>query len=236
MPQGSVLGPLLYLLYTSELFSILDNKLIGYADNSTLKAVVPSPGVRVPVAESLSRDLFKGSEWCYLWGMTLNATKTMLVSRSRTMHPLSPALSIGRTVLKESDCLVIQGVTFDSKMTFEKHLCSVSISASQRLGMLRKSWRVFHDRSLLGRCFRGFVLPFLGYCSAVWYSAADTHFKLLYRVVNGASSLIGLIGFAYAHCCTSSICGGITYAVQDQVQPDAPFGCRMCRCVYHAVL
>ena len=47
MPQGSVLGPLLFLLYTSELFSILENKLIGYADDSTGIAVVPSPGLRV---------------------------------------------------------------------------------------------------------------------------------------------------------------------------------------------
>ena len=43
--QGSVLGPLLFLLYTSELFSILENNLIGYADDSTLIAVVPSPGL-----------------------------------------------------------------------------------------------------------------------------------------------------------------------------------------------
>ena len=54
VPQGSVLGPLLFLLYTSEFFSILENKLIGYPDDSTLIAVVPSPGVRVTVAESLS--------------------------------------------------------------------------------------------------------------------------------------------------------------------------------------
>ena len=80
MPQSSVLGPLLFLLYTSELFSILENKLIG-ADDSTLMAVVPSPGVRVAVAESLIRDLGRVSEWCYLWGMKLNAskTKTMIV-------------------------------------------------------------------------------------------------------------------------------------------------------------
>ena len=57
VPQGSVFGPLLFLLYTSELFSILGNKLICYADDSTFMAVVPSPGVRVAVAESLIRDL-----------------------------------------------------------------------------------------------------------------------------------------------------------------------------------
>ena len=89
VPQGSVLGPLMFLLYTSELFSILESKLIGYADDSTLMAVVPSPGVRVAVAESLIRDLGRVSEWCDLWGMKLNAskTKTMIVSRSHTMHP-----------------------------------------------------------------------------------------------------------------------------------------------------
>ena len=40
MPQGSILGPLLLLLYTSELFYIVGNKLIGYADDSTLRAII----------------------------------------------------------------------------------------------------------------------------------------------------------------------------------------------------
>ena len=144
--------PLLFLLYTSQLFSILENKLIGYADDSTLMAVVPSPGIRVAVAESLVHDLGRVSELCDLWGMKLNGSKTntMIVSRCRTMHPRSPPLTIGITVLKESDDLVILGVAFDSKMTFEQYLRSVSKAASQTLGILRKSWRVFHDRLLLG--------------------------------------------------------------------------------------
>ena len=82
-------------------------------------------------------------------------------------------------MLKKSDDLAILGVTFDSIMTFEKHLRSVSRAASRRLGILRKSWQVFHDILLLGRCFMGFVLPVLEYCSAVWCTAADTHLKLL---------------------------------------------------------
>ena len=82
-------------------------------------------------------------------------------------------------------------MTFDSKMAFEKHLRSVSRAASQQLGILRKSCQVLNDRLLLGRCFRGFVLPILEYCSAVWCSAADTHHRLLDRVVSGASFLTG---------------------------------------------
>ena len=104
--QGSVLGALLFILSTSELlsilenkiifsilpqrFSVLENKLIGYVDDSTLMAVVLSPGIRITIAESRIRDLGKVGEWCVLWGMKLNAskTKTMIVSMSRTMIAL----------------------------------------------------------------------------------------------------------------------------------------------------
>ena len=70
------MGPLLFLLNTSELSSILENNLIGHADDSTLLAVVPSPGVRVAVAESLIRDLGRVNDRCYLWGTKLNAIET----------------------------------------------------------------------------------------------------------------------------------------------------------------
>ena len=94
-------------------------------------------------------------------------------------------------MLKKSADLVILGVTFDAKMTFEKHLRSVSSVAAQRLGIMRKSWQVFHDRSLLLRSLWSFVLPVLEYCSAVGCSAADSHLKLLDRVVRSAGFLAG---------------------------------------------
>ena len=68
VPLGSVLGQLFFLLYTSEHFSVLKKKLFGYADDSTLLSVVPSTGVRVPVAETVNRDLGKVGEWCDLGG------------------------------------------------------------------------------------------------------------------------------------------------------------------------
>ena len=54
---------------------------------------------------------------------------------------------------------------------------------------MRKSWQVFHDRPLLLRSFWSFVLPVLEYCSAVWCLAADSHLKLLDRVVRSAGFL-----------------------------------------------
>ena len=141
----------------------------------------------------MNRDLNRVSVWRNLWGMKLNAskTKTIIVSRSCTVHPQLTPLTLDGTVLKESADLVILGVTFYAKMTFEKHLRSVSSAAAQRLGIMRKSWQVFHDWSLLLRSFWSFVLPVLEYCSAVWCSAADSHLKLLDRVVRSAGFLAG---------------------------------------------
>ena len=89
VPQESVLGQQLFLLYTAELFSIVENTRYDYADDSALVAVVPSPGERVAVSESMNRDLNRVSVWCNRWGMKLMAskTKTMIVSRSRTVQP-----------------------------------------------------------------------------------------------------------------------------------------------------
>ena len=112
---------------------MLENKLIGNANDSTLIAVVSFPGVRVTVVESMNRDLGKVNELSDICGRKLNERKTkpIIGSRSRTMHPQSLPFTFGGTVLKEPDDIDILGVTFDSKMTFEKHLCSVSKAASQ---------------------------------------------------------------------------------------------------------
>ena len=62
-------------------------------------SVVPSPGVSFTVAESLIHDLGRVSEWCDLWGIKFNGskTKTVIVSWSSTMHPQSLPLIIGGT-------------------------------------------------------------------------------------------------------------------------------------------
>ena len=133
------LGPKLFLVYTADLLSIEENKLYGYADDFTLVAVVPSPGERVAIN--------RVSVWCDLWDMKLNSskTKTMIFSRSRTVHPQWTPLTLSVTELKESVDLVMLRVTFDVKMTFEKHFRSVSSAAAQRFGIMRKSWQEFHD-------------------------------------------------------------------------------------------
>ena len=70
--QGSVLGPLLFILYTSEIFELVEKRLFACADGSTLLAVVRKPADRPAVNWDLARIL----EWCNHWCMILNPNKS----------------------------------------------------------------------------------------------------------------------------------------------------------------
>ena len=77
VPQISVMGSQLFLMFTTKLFSMVENKLYGYADDSTLVGVVPTPGERVAVTDSMNRDLNRINMFCELWGMKSSARKSM---------------------------------------------------------------------------------------------------------------------------------------------------------------
>ena len=113
VPHGSILGPLLFLLYIADLPGLIQNVLVGYTDDSTLLCRIPHPRDRSSVAASLNDDLAVISDWCSRWGMLVNPSKTrgMLISRSRTVVPLFPDLVVVEMVSE----LKILGVILDSK-------------------------------------------------------------------------------------------------------------------------
>ena len=97
---------------------------------------------------------------------------------------------------------------------------------------------MFHDSSLLGRCVRGFVLPVLEFCSAVWRSAVGTHLKLLDRAVSDGRFLTGVclsVTLLIVHPWQSYVCflrSGVTRCtLLMMLSLD-----HMCQCELHAVL
>ena len=168
MPQGSVLGPLLFLLYIADLPGLLQNELVGYADDSTLLCWIPHPRDRSSVAALLNDDLAVISNWCSRLGrvpMLINPSKTkgMLISRSRTVELLFPDLVIDGSVVEMVSELKILGVILDSKLTFEMQVGAIAASASRRVGILRKTMSVFQYIAVVAKCFWTFILPVLEY-------------------------------------------------------------------------
>ena len=134
VPQGSVLGPLLFILYTSEMFELVENRLYAYTDDSTLLAGVQKPADRPAVAASLNRDLASIQEWCNHWCMILNPNKTMAleVSTLRTVNPPHGDLIFSGVSICTTPNLDILGVKFDSRLTFEDHVRGIVSLVSQR--------------------------------------------------------------------------------------------------------
>ena len=74
--QGDVSGPLLFILYSSELFPIIGNHMVSYAHDTMIYAVIPRQLSRRQVMESLNRDLVAIHSLCLKWHMRLNHKKT----------------------------------------------------------------------------------------------------------------------------------------------------------------
>ena len=104
-----------------------------------------------------------------------------------------PPLCIGNTLLAESEFLTILGVTYDSHLTFEKHLSNVSANAARKLVIVRKASYIHNDEVINATCFMYFVIPLLDYCSPIWMSASARDLSLLGRVARGGRFIIFLI-------------------------------------------
>ena len=156
--------------------------------------------MRPDVTESLNRDLSKISTWCNLWGMRLNPNKTqsMIVSRSRTVFPPHPDLLVGSSSLNSCEFFKILGVMFDSKFTFERHIRSISSSVAQKIGLLRKSFRIFGDHDVLLRF--PILLSFFVWSIAPLFGPLQlSHLKLLDKNLRACKFLIPNLTISLQH-------------------------------------
>ena len=200
VPQGSVLGPIFFVLYTASLLTGLSCLNVAYADDTTIYVVIPKPADRARLALKLKSDLQFIKEWCRLWGMELNPSKTksIIFSRSRTDVPEHPNIMLENTIIENVEALRLLGVIFDPKLTFQSHISTVTRIVSQKIGILRKCWQTYRDDSIVLKTFYSFILPFFEYCSPVWMSAASSHLQQLQRVFN-AAKFITPIGISLDH-------------------------------------
>ena len=161
VPQGSILGPLLFNIYICDLFYFLENmNIASYADDNTPYSANETPDMVIKDLENSSSILFK---WFDINCMKANSGRSRLLSSHR--HELN--LKLSTTNIKSSKNEDLLGVTFDSKLNFEKHITNLCKKASQKLNALARicPYINIYKRKIL---MRAFIFSQFGYCPVIW--------------------------------------------------------------------
>ena len=100
VPQGNVLGLVLFLVFINDLSDCLENPLHLFADDSTLCRDIPHPSDRQAAAPSLSSDLDKITNWSNTWNMSFNSEKSHIFTLSKRTVPQTLPSTFSTTVWK----------------------------------------------------------------------------------------------------------------------------------------
>jgi hypothetical protein len=168
VPQGSVLGPILFLLFINDLEMCLPPCSI-----SKLFADYAKSYVRVSYDSFITdfKLLIDSIEkWSVKWQLPLAVDKCswmLLSNRSNSPRNIDLNFSMSGINLSESCEMRDLGVVFDSKLNFTTHINTILAKAKQRLYLLKKSFSTCDDHALI-LAFKSYVIPLLEYCSPVW--------------------------------------------------------------------
>ena len=138
MPQGSILGTLLFSIFIDDLVQECENEMFLFADDSTLFGKVDARTKPQDAADSINRDLMKIKSWADSWKVVFEPAKCQAMVISHKRMPSTCELYYGDTPISLTNKLKILGVTFDPKIAWNKHVLNVSERAGQKLGGLCK--------------------------------------------------------------------------------------------------
>ena len=203
VPQGSVLGPILFLVYINDLFDVIENNLDVFADDSTLWASIPpsaDPDTlashRASVAASLNHDLIRIEEWANKWLVTYNESKTELVTFSNKKDcanldamPHPPLLFRG-IVIPESASFKIVGLHINRHLSWSKHVDSLAKNARHNLSLLYHSTNYLNKRALAS-IYVSHIRSRMEYLSPIWMGASETSLGKLDAIQKRATKIIG---------------------------------------------
>ena len=166
-PQGSVLGPLLALMYLDGLTDKVTNEILFYADDTSLYASHTTEDIDA-VQQSLQRDLDNIDEYARQWAIQFNSSKTIQLTLSHKTQCTSPVLHFsGKEISSNTESHKHLGITFSKDLRFHQHVNSIIKKANIALSPLYPVAKYIH-RDTLKRIYTTYVRPHFDYCDIVY--------------------------------------------------------------------
>ena len=167
VPQGTVLGPLLFLLYVNDLPDGLNSPVRLFADDALLYGIISND----TDGNKIQDGLRKLEQWQYKWQMDFNPSKCKVVCFSTKKDPSQKTYELCGVALEEVKYTSNLGVTLDHKSKWGRHIQDITAKANSTLGVKRNLWNC--PREVKEIAYQTIVRPKLEYACASW----DPYYK-----------------------------------------------------------
>ena len=165
VPQGSILGPLLFLIYINDIVSDIEANVRLFADDTSLYIIVDDP---TQSSVALNSDLSHILSWSKRWLVSFNPAKTesLIFSRKRN-KPQHPALLMDNVPITKVNNHKHLGLTLSDDAKWNSHIKATTDKAWKRIGLLR-SLKFVLSRFSLEKMYISFIRPLLEYGDTIW--------------------------------------------------------------------
>ena len=194
VPQGSILGPTLFLLYINDLPDDDICDIAIYADDTTLYSKCDQASdlwQQLELVFQLESDLRDTVDWGSNWLLDFNAGKTQLVSFGRSNNAGAIDVKMDGPVLEEKSSFKMWRLTFSSKLDWDSYVISIPKTASKKIRALIRSMK-FLSPEVAPYLYKSTIYPYMKYCCHVWAGAPICYLKLLDKLQNGYAGLLVL--------------------------------------------
>ena len=194
IPQGSILGLTLFLLYINDFPDDVICNIAIYPDDTTFYSKWDQASdlrQQLELASELESDLQDTAVCGKKWLLDFNAGKTQLVLFDRSNNNGSIDAKMNGSVLEEKSSFKILGLTFSSKFDWGSYIISIAKTASKKIGALIRSMK-FVSREVALYLYKSTIRPCMEYCCHVWAGAPSCHLELLDKLQKRICRTVGL--------------------------------------------
>ena len=187
VPQGSILGPLLFLLYINDIVESINSSIRLFADDTTLYIIVDNP---LHAANQLNSDLSRIHQWATNWLVTFNPSKSKSIIFSRKRNkPNYPNVVMDQQPIQEVNSHKHLVLILSSDCTWHDHLEYIKSKAWTRINVMRKL-KFKLDRRSLQIIYFTFIRPILEYADVVWKNCTQYEINDLEKIQNEAARIV----------------------------------------------